>query len=210
MEIRDFPRKTTRDSTDTLLIQEAGGATLHIEAGDFLEGIGGGSPPTEGQMLNFSAPLDPNGVVWFFGTNGLTQPWANPQTFNSGLILASPGSALGHPLNWITSRSFSAYHTLNAPHQWIRFDFGAKKLKPSVLLQQNRMDTSNTTAPRIWEGSNDLTTWVIVGYYDNLPDQSYWNILEVHSQLFFRYIRVRQPAGMHLIVGNIDMYGELI
>lgn len=41
MEIKQFPRKLSRDATDRLLIQAADDSVQHIEAADFLEGIGG-------------------------------------------------------------------------------------------------------------------------------------------------------------------------
>lgn len=55
MEFKDFPRKLTRDATDRLLIQAADDSVRHIEAGDFVSGLGS---PTIGSKYHLFATRD--------------------------------------------------------------------------------------------------------------------------------------------------------
>lgn len=81
MEIKQFPRKLTRDATDRLLIQAADDSVQHVEAADFLEGISGGGGAWQIVTNNFAAQAPCR--LWIQGAQIISLP-LNPS--NGDLI----------------------------------------------------------------------------------------------------------------------------
>lgn len=76
MEIKDFPRKASRDATDRLLIQSADNAVWHVEAADFVQNISGG------QLVQVASPpyaisSHPNGHPNWGGNMSMAFNYAN-------------------------------------------------------------------------------------------------------------------------------------
>ncbi|KAJ4460709.1 putative E3 ubiquitin-protein ligase HECTD1 [Paratrimastix pyriformis] len=175
-----------------------------------------------GVFFKYAHDLDENGLFYYLGTQGGTQPWRNPAA--GGLVTVTRSAECfppGGSPNDACGRSPCESHTLNAPGAWQCFDLGATRtITPTkYTLRHSNMERSVAERLQSWrlEGSPDGKTWRPLDEHtgEPLPAQpdataSYG---VVPAKAFpARFIRLLMtgpsPCGLeHLCLSGFELYG---
>ena len=183
----------------------------------------GGSTSSNSQqqkVLTYSSNGDMNGLFYWLGTQGNTQPYTNPAT--SGIVKATSSSSLND--SWIasnlTDRGTGIAHTQNEPNAYFEYDLGPNyKLILNFYTLKGR-DDAPYHLPRGWtyRVSNDESTWVDIDAQNNNAsiNQGTWAAMPVANQsLGYRYGRIVQTGydsqgAQYFVLGEWEFYGTLI
>lgn len=171
----------------------------------------------------YASDGDSNGVIYFYGTQGLVTTFNNPQLLTPPMVVTASGVLGGteDPLTALTDRAIGHFYTTNVANSWIKIDLGVGR---SLVLNQYSVRSRSSFAgdwPLQWklEGSNDDTTWTSVHVFNPVSpaysgtDQ--WRSPAVAGQVTaYRYWKLTQTGANsggtnYLAIGEIELYGSL-
>jgi hypothetical protein len=113
------------------------------------------------------------------------------------------------------------FYSANQTNQWICYDFGDSRIKPTHYSIRSRYDSgSGDFHPKSWdvEGSVDCNQWEEVDSRDNNNDLNAQNVVRLfavtHSSEY-RSLRLRQTGPNHagtnyLVISGFDIFGSFI
>jgi hypothetical protein len=161
---------------------------------------------------------DANGIFYALGTLG-GGSFQNPVR-SGGPVVATPASTLT-PWNppptpdYLTDRdsTVNIFHTAGPAVGWVLWDFVGRRVKLRDYTVRSRWD-SNSLHPTAFQlqGSNDGSSWDVLD--DGAPgfttvDQ--WRHFTCDSVPTdpYRYVRLIDYADSYLVLGEVELYGDL-
>jgi hypothetical protein len=125
------------------------------------------------------------------------------------------------PKNVADVEGKTVFVSLNAPNQWISYDFKTHRVKLTHYAIRSRFDgIKGSNNPKNWvvEGSEDGSHWIMLDSKCDNHDLNGGNITkvwDVHSNTLFRCVRLRQTAVAHsgklyLVISSFELFGSLI
>ena len=175
--------------------------------------------------LRYHHDMDTNGLFYYLGSRGGTQPWQNPCTaramsISCSALATNPPSA---PCSALVNREVVRCVTLAKPDMWFCIDLHGNALQPSHYTLQH-YSSFDTEALRHWklEGSLDGVQWDVLSVHVNdaalqRKGQSYTWQLQSALQTpprFFRFFRIHQTGlnsnnNHYLALSGVEFYGWL-
>jgi hypothetical protein len=175
--------------------------------------------PPEIVARDFVSLGDTNGIFYYLGTNGLSQAFSNPY----GVSVTATDSGEFSPWNptptpeYLTDRDSTVNIFHSSAHggvNWVMWDFGtAHAVKLRDYTVKNRWDQGLYFPTRfVLEGSHDGSAWdAIDDSTVNYTTLDQWARPAVdHPDLGpYRYIRLSDPNDVYLVLGEVELYGDL-
>lgn len=160
---------------------------------------------------------DTNGIFYFIGQNFGRGTWSNPV---SSRVTGSVSGTYAGTIADVTDRSAGQMITNNAVSSWLKWDFGASKLRITDYSLRGRLDNGGAASPRNWklQGSNDNSNWTDLDEQIDNPifsGQGIWTHLVVSNLTgSWRYVRLLQTGlnnegDYYLTASEIEFYGTL-
>lgn len=224
MKVSDLPSITELATGDRLILVRADGTIGAIDAAL----VGGGGieppppPPPSGITLTWQSNGDTNGLFYHLGTEGKTQPFANPAT--SGLIVATQSTLhVGNPAFGaapMCTQTNSVAHTSEGAVEFFQWTLAeGKKLIPNRYTYRGRRDF-NGHHPRTWQLLGrvlETDDWIVLDNQENnstIVYETYYSAPLVSSTAFssFRFLRTGLNSdNQKFLTGScVEFYGELV
>jgi hypothetical protein len=187
---------------------------------------GGGAPAPAFIAHNWTANGDTGGIFYALGTNESADAFSNPAV--AGRVVATE-SGIFTPWDppphatYLTDRdsTVNIFHSSAAGDHWARWDFGtARSVSLREYTVRSRWDSNQVAGggpghPTAWQlqGSNDGSTWdvidVVAAAGFTALDQ--WKHFTCDNPDLgpYRYIRLLDSADTYLILGEVELYGDL-
>ncbi|HYX18768.1 MAG TPA: discoidin domain-containing protein [Nostoc sp.] len=216
-QIKDFPNKTTSLDSDFLIMQNPiTNETYKITKANLFS-----ASTVNSKICTFLNNGDPNGVLYWLGTQKGLAAWNNPiaagylavtmsSIFNGNVATFGNVSLLGNRV------AESGVATANIANQSVRFDLNSQKLICNAYSIRGR--NSNTNEIRNWklQASNDSSTWVDIDSVANTSlANSTWYSKSISGQTiayrFFRILSTGVDSGGANILAfdEFEIYGTL-
>lgn len=169
--------------------------------------------------LTYQSNGDTNGLIYYLGTNKLSQTFSNP--VESGAVVVTESSFI----NTSTKGKFAfdrninnVFYSANQPGNYLKLNIGdARKLKVKGYSMRAIGGTDN--ALRNWklQGSDDDANWTDIDSQSNAASFSNnaWFYKEITGQTtrfkFFRILSNGQDANGNnfLVLNELELYGTL-
>ena len=118
--------------------------------------------------FTYQSDLDTNGVLYFLGTQGLTQPWQNP--VSTGRVAVSCSSLMkdSQPMDAVVGRSVVRCVTAADPAAWICVELRDVWVRPTAYTLRH-YSSWDTECVRNWrlEASRDGKLWTTLSVHAN-------------------------------------------
>lgn len=172
------------------------------------------------KILTYVSGGDTNGVFYWIGTQGNTQPYSNPAV--SGLVTATASSTLNSNAvaSNLTDRGTAIAHSANDPNAYFEYDIGPNYSLIMSSYSLKGRDDSGVHLPVDWkmEASKDSSSWIDVDIQvNNLTIQANaWTTFPIANQTTaYRYWRLQltgvdSGGNYYLTLGEWEFYGTLI
>jgi hypothetical protein len=148
----------------------------------------------------------------------------NGNVSDKGIVVVTSSSQVSNdtansPKNAADLTASSYFHSANQANQWICYDFGDSRIKPThYLIRSNHVNGSGGYHPKSWvvEGSVDCNQWEEIDRRDNNSDLNAQNVVRLftvtHSSEY-RSLRLRQTGPSHsganyLVISGFDLFGH--
>jgi len=175
--------------------------------------------PSKEALFQYQHDMDTNGLLYYIGTEGLTQPWKNPA--DAGWVQCRCSALMNDsaPLNAIVGRT--AVRTVSKPMRgaWMSVSLNDYAINPNAYSLRH-YSSWDTEALRNWrfEGSNDNQNWTCLREHRN--DTSLNHKGQVHTWRLecsgyyskFRVLQFDKNSNHHLYLSlsGMELYGDVL
>ncbi|KAJ4456534.1 putative E3 ubiquitin-protein ligase HECTD1 [Paratrimastix pyriformis] len=175
-------------------------------------------------VFTYQHDMDEQGLFYYLGTQGRTQPWQNPA--QAGWVTVTRSSESTGNVSDALGRQPCNNFTDNLPNSWYQVDLGAGRLFAPTRYTLRHSNGPSYAEARLqsWrlEGSLDGASWRTLDEHTNEPNSlparpdAMATFTVAPAQAFpARHFRVlmtgTSPRGWHhLMLSGLEMYGTLI
>ncbi|KAJ4457802.1 hypothetical protein PAPYR_6617 [Paratrimastix pyriformis] len=180
--------------------------------------------PASDLVFTYDHDMDEQGLFYYIGTQGRTQPWQNPA--EAGLVTVTRSSeSNGKASDAVGRQACEQSYSQNQPNSWYQVDLGASRLFTPTRYTIRHNSHPNLLGHRLqsWrlEGSLDGASWRTLDEHTNEPNaiparvDAMATFAVAPAQAFpARHFRVLMtspsPNGVNfLMLAGLEMYGTL-
>lgn len=169
--------------------------------------------------LTYSASGDTNGLIYYLGTNNLTEIFANPHTRGS-ITLTASSTLSPNPVSVLSNRVADEFYTNTAANSWVKLKINAAfRLRPNYYTWRGRGSGSGAH-PRSWKlrASHDDINWIDLDTQTNNTSINATNayfagavsVAQTSYQYFQFILTGVDSSGSNYLTGNEwELYGDL-
>jgi hypothetical protein len=177
------------------------------------------APHHGGQALfQYQQDLDMNGLFYYLGTKGHTQPYQNPATIGECTCRCSALMADSAPIDSLIGREACRIVSKPMRGAWVSVSIQNYVIKPNAYTLRH-YSSWDTEALRNWrlEGSLDGSKWVIIREHKqdtSLNQKAQPHTWRVEAEGYFSKFRILQfdknsNHHLYLALSSMEIYGDV-
>eukprot|EP00475_Leptophrys_vorax_P022175 TRINITY_DN30176_c0_g1_i1.p1 TRINITY_DN30176_c0_g1~~TRINITY_DN30176_c0_g1_i1.p1 ORF type:complete len:1071 (+),score=235.80 TRINITY_DN30176_c0_g1_i1:49-3213(+) len=171
------------------------------------------------KSFRHSSDFDTNGLLYYLGSKGLSEPWRNPMDLGEVIVTASDLSHDSEKERFFVGRETVRLVTKNKDQSWFVVRFVNCRVQPSAYTLRH-YSSWDTEVLRSWrfEGSQDGRNWDVIRVHENdngLPNMKgsthTWFVNSLQFYSHFRVIQTGKNSNNHwyLALSGFECYGEV-
>jgi len=169
-------------------------------------------------LFQYQTDLDQNGLFYYLGTKGHTQPYQNPASIGECACRCSALMADSAPIQNLVGREACRIVSKPMRGAWVSVSIANYVIKPNAYTLRH-YSSWDTEAVRNWrfEGSLDGSKWVVIREHRNdtsLNQKSQPHTWRVEAEGYYSKFRILQfdknsNHHLYLALSGMEIYGDV-